>query len=77
MRRQCSRYERLRLKKASDRVLHYLACEADKTGKVVLRSSVMEWAAELGLEAATLYRTLSELERDGVLRRQGRVLELC
>jgi len=76
MRRQCSRYERLRLKKAGDRVLHYLACEADETGRVVLRSSVMEWAAELGLEAATLYRTLSDLERDGVLRRQGRVLEL-
>lgn len=77
MRRQCSRYERLRLKKASDRVLHFLACEADAGGQVVLHSSVMEWAAELGLEAATLYRTLSKLERDGVLRRQGRVLALC
>ena len=78
MRRQCSRYERLRLKSAGDRILHYLACEADETGRVVLRSSVMEWAAELGLEAATLYRTLSKLERDGVLRREGkRVVALC
>lgn len=27
MRRQCARYERLRLKRATDRVLHYLNCE--------------------------------------------------
>jgi len=76
MRRQCSRYERLRLKKASDRVLHFLTCESDESGRLELHSSVMAWADELGLEPATLYRTLSELEGDGMIRRQGRVIEM-
>lgn len=63
LRRQCSRVERLRLKRASERVLHYLTCEAGPDGWCVLPGTQQEWAAELALEPETLYRVLARLER--------------
>jgi len=69
LRRQCSRMERLRLKSATDRVLHYLTCETDETGWADIGCTVQKWAAELGLEPETLYRVLSQLEKDGMLAR--------
>jgi CRP-like cAMP-binding protein len=68
LRRQCTRVERLRLKRAKDRVLHYLACEgALAPGAAVLQ----DWARELGLEPETLYRTLADLEAKRLIRRTG------
>jgi len=75
-RRQCSRQERLRLKRARDRILHLLVCEGGPEGVIEWPTSLAEMAEELGLEAETLYRTLSELEREGILARDRRRLQL-
>jgi CRP-like cAMP-binding protein len=72
LRRQCSRVERLRLKRAGDRVLHYLMCEGSRLPEGVV---LQDWARELGLEPETLYRTLAELEAKGwITRAQGSVM---
>ncbi|MCD6707805.1 MAG: Crp/Fnr family transcriptional regulator [Thiobacillus sp.] len=76
LRKQCSRVERLRLKSASDRVLHYLACETGPSGWAELGGTLQEWAAELALEPETLYRTLAQLEKEGTLAREQRRLRL-
>jgi CRP-like cAMP-binding protein len=72
LRRQCTRVERLRIKRAKDRVRHYLACE----GPLISGGAkLQDWARELGLEPETLYRTLAELESCGEIRREdGRVM---
>ncbi len=75
-RRQCSRQERLRLKRARDRILHLLVCEGGPEAVVEWPTSLADLAEELGLEAETLYRTLSELEREGLIERNRRRLRL-
>lgn len=75
-RKQCSRQERLRLKKARDRVIHYLACETPPGGQVELKVPMKEWACELGLEPETLYRTLADLQSEGRVSRDGKRLGL-
>lgn len=75
-RRQCSRLERLRLKRARDRVLHFLVCEGGEAGIVRWSGHLSELAAELGLERETLYRTLATLEAEGRLRRLDDELRL-
>lgn len=72
LRRQCTRVERLRIKRARDRVLHYLACEGPILGG---SGTLQDWARELGLERETLYRTLSELEATGEIRRDKRGIQ--
>lgn len=74
MRRQCARYERLRLKRAADRVLHYLNCELTGPAGAALELdvSLAEWADDLGLEPETLYRTLADLEKKGQIERESR-----
>jgi CRP/FNR family transcriptional regulator, dissimilatory nitrate respiration regulator len=71
LQRQCCRLERLSLKKADDRVLHLLACEAGADGWLRWPGTVRTLAEELALDPATLSRTLSALERAGKLQRQG------
>lgn len=75
-RKQCSRQERLRLKRARDRVLHFLICEGGEEGVVHWPAHLSELAAELGLERETLYRALADLETAGRLRREGDRLRL-
>lgn len=74
-RRQCSRYERVRLRRAEDRVIHFLVCESGPEGGVRLPGSGADWAAELGLTPESLYRALARLrnerrieEIDGLMR---------
>lgn len=67
LRRQCTRVERLRIKRARDRVRHYLACEGPLLSG---GAKLQDWARELGLEPETLYRTLAELESCGEIRRE-------
>jgi CRP-like cAMP-binding protein len=67
LRHQCTRVERLRIKRARDRVRHYLVCEGPlRSGGAKLQ----DWARELGLEPETLYRTLAELESSGEISRE-------
>ncbi len=75
-RKQCSRQERLRLKRARDRVLHFLACEGGLYGVVTWEGHLSDLASELGLERETLYRSLAALESEGLLRRNENVLSL-
>lgn len=74
MRRQCARYERLRLKRAGERVLHYLNCELTGPAGTDLELDIplAEWADDLGLEPETLYRALAELEKKGLIAREPR-----
>jgi len=76
VRRQCSRYERLRLHKAKDRLLHFLTCESDSSGQIHWHSSLIELASELAIEPETLYRVLAELERDRLIIRNKRQIQL-
>jgi CRP-like cAMP-binding protein len=69
LRRQCSRLERLRIKRARDRVRHYLVCEGPMTQP---DATLQDWARELGLEPETLYRTLAGLEAAGEVVREAR-----
>lgn len=75
-RRQCSRYERVRLRSARDRVLHLLACETGPDNILDWPAPLSELAGELALEPETLYRVLAELERDGTIIREKRRLHL-
>lgn len=71
------RFERLSLKGAPDRVMHYLLTEgAEGTGEVHLPGSLKAWAAEMNLAHETLYRTLNEMETRGLIERQGQILRL-
>lgn len=76
LRRQCSRYERLRLNKARDRVLHYLLCESDHENSVYINSTIGDWATDMGLEPETLYRTLKELETERKIIRDKKRIQL-
>ena len=76
LRKQCSKYERLRLNKAKDRVYHYLTCESDENKRVNISSTIGDWAGEMGLEPETLYRTLKELESDNVITRNKKNISL-
>jgi CRP-like cAMP-binding protein len=70
-RRQCSRYERVRLRRAEDRIVHYLICEADPDGCVALTGSLADWAGELGLQPESLYRALARLREEGRIEGEG------
>ncbi len=72
-----ARLERLALKSAAERVLHYL--HTDGKGprcEVALVGSVKDLARELGLTHESLYRTLARLEQDGVVVRRDHRLGL-
>src|SRR5713226_6436942 len=63
LRVQC---ERLGLKSARERILHYLKAEGTN-GEIKLLGSRKAWAAELGLTHEALYRSLARLKREGVI----------
>jgi CRP-like cAMP-binding protein len=72
-----ARLERLALKSAAERVLHYLHIEGKGPRcEVALSGSVKDLAKELGLTHESLYRTLARLERDGVIVRRDHRLRL-
>lgn len=75
-RRQCSRYERLRLHKAKDRLKHFLSCESNQKGLLIWHSSLIELANELAIEPETLYRILAEFEKDGIITRNKKEIQL-
>jgi CRP-like cAMP-binding protein len=63
LRAQC---ERLALKSAAQRIVHYIESEGTD-GTVTLTESRKAWAAELGLTHEALYRMLRQLQADGTL----------
>lgn len=70
------RDERLRLKSTRERVLHYLNCHQHRDRSVRLEFPASTWAFELGITHENLYLTLAELEKEGVLKRDGRAVVL-
>ncbi|HYA47775.1 MAG TPA: Crp/Fnr family transcriptional regulator [Burkholderiales bacterium] len=75
LRRSRAQGERLALKSARERILHYLESEGTD-GVVTLTISRKAWAGELGLTHETLYRTLARLEAEGRVIRRGPQLRL-
>jgi CRP-like cAMP-binding protein len=72
LRAQC---ERLSLKGAAERVLHYIETEGNE-GSLILTQSRKAWAAELGLSHEALYRTLRDLVDKQVLLIDAGVITL-
>lgn len=72
LRAQC---ERLNLRRADERIVHYIESEGSD-GSITLNQSRKAWAAELGLTHEALYRALSQLQRNGRLFIQGQQLSL-
>jgi CRP/FNR family transcriptional regulator, dissimilatory nitrate respiration regulator len=65
-----TRIELRTIRSARERLLQHLLLEAGAEGRLVrLDGSLMDLAAELGMTHETLYRTLAELEEEGVLER--------
>lgn len=58
--------ERLSLKTARERIVHFIETEGE-SGAIDLHRSKKDWAAELGLTHEALYRTLARMEKDGEL----------
>lgn len=67
LRGQC---ERMNLRSATERILHYIDAEGSN-GAISLSQSRKTWASELGLTHEALYRALSRLQTDGSLLVSG------
>ena len=76
LKKQCARSERLRLKSARERVLHFISCESPCGTEIRLSCPTNKWAEELGVEPESLYRTLSEMEKGGIIERNKRHIKL-
>ncbi len=72
LRMQC---ERLSLHKVQDRLLHLLETEG-KEGEYPLRAGLKSLAGELGVTHEALYRCVSSMEKEGLLRREDGMLSL-
>lgn len=66
LRRTRAQCERLGLRRAQDRILHYLESEGDD-GRLQLTQTKKAWAVELGLTHEALYRALRTLARSGLV----------
>ena len=74
LRRQCTRVERLRIKRARDRILHFLVCEGTLPERGL---RVVDLSQEIGLDASTVSRTITELRATGEVVGQGRQIRLA
>ena len=76
LRRVRTQAERMSLKSAEDRILHYIALEGED-GVLRLTRSRKDWAADLGLTHEALYRTLARMARTGRIRLDGPLIALA
>ncbi len=68
-----TRLQQRGIRSVRERVRHYLALNAGSDGRtVVLKGTIKELAAELGLSHEALYRTLAEMTSKGEIKRSGR-----
>jgi CRP/FNR family transcriptional regulator, dissimilatory nitrate respiration regulator len=65
--------ERLSLKTARERIIHYVETEGDD-GAVEIARSKKDWAVELGLTHEALYRTLAQMKTLGLIAVEGKTL---
>lgn len=66
VRKSRAQVERLSLRSAAERIIHYIELEG-ADGMITLTESRKAWAAELGLTHEALYRTLRRLKANGTL----------
>lgn len=67
-----TRIEQRNIRSAPERVRHFLTLSVGPDGRtVVLRGTLKDIAAEIGLTHEALYRTLAKLERSGEIKRKG------
>ena len=75
LRRVRAQSERMSLKTAQERIIHFIETEGDNA-TVILSRSKKHWATELGLTHEALYRTLARKERAGQIAIDGSSIEL-
>ncbi len=75
LRRVRAQSERLALRSARDRIVHYIEVEG-RDGRLRLTQPRKDWAAELGLSHEALYRTLAGMRRNGEIFADGAELRL-
>jgi CRP-like cAMP-binding protein len=75
LRRVRAQAERMSLRAAPDRIVHYIETEGNQ-GTIILDRSKKDWAAELGLTHEALYRALARMERSGQISIDGSILSL-
>jgi CRP-like cAMP-binding protein len=72
-----TRLEVLNIRPASERVLRHLSIAAGPDGRTVeLSGTLKEMASELGLAQEVLYRTLADLETQGLIERADHLIKL-
>ena len=65
------------IRSAPDRILQYLRLQADpKSGIFIVNTTLKDIAHELGLAHETLYRELTALEKEGIIKRDGPTIHL-
>lgn len=75
LRRIRAQSERMSLKTAQERIVHYLETEGNG-GAITLTQSKKDWAAELGLTHEAIYRALARMERSGQISIDGSSIAL-
>lgn len=70
LRRSRARGERLALRTARERIIHYIETEG-ASGVLELKQSKKSWAAEMGLTHEALYRTLASMASAGQIVVEG------
>src|ERR1043166_7271100 len=66
------RLELMKVRSAKERVMLYLDLNAELDGQTInLRSELQDIASELGLTREAFYRTIANLEREGMIERAG------
>lgn len=75
LRRVRTQNERLGLKTARERILHFIEAEG-RDGVLILTQSRKAWAAQLGLTHEALYRTLQDMSKNGDLILDAETLQV-
>ncbi|CCD84469.1 Putative Dnr-like transcriptional activator [Bradyrhizobium sp. ORS 285] len=76
LRRVRAQSERLSLKSARERIVHFIETEGEG-GAIALGRSKKDWAAELGITHEALYRALARMQKSGELTVRDTHLRLC
>ena len=72
-----TRLEQRNIQSARERVRHYLAVNADASGRTVAISGTLkDIAGELGLTHEAFYRTLSDMVAEGEIERRKGTIKL-
>jgi CRP-like cAMP-binding protein len=76
LRRQRASVERLHIKSAEERLKHFILTEGSPWGELHLTGTISELSEIIGINRETLYRTLSKMEKQGILQRKRNIYRL-